>query len=72
MHTVMYEEIPCCVLGQDNDLIIVSFRGPSGIRLSKVSVVAARRAEQEGLEDRSKGRSKGYLVKVQEEKGLTG
>ena len=45
MHTVMYEEIACGVLGQGNYLIIVSFRGPSGIRLGKVSVVAAARDE---------------------------
>ena len=51
---------------QDYDLIPVSFRGPSGIRLGKVSVVdsgGARRAELEGLEDKSE---------VQGEKGLTG
>ena len=37
MHSVMYEEIACCVFGQDNDLILVPFRGPLGIRLGKVS-----------------------------------
>ena len=66
MHPVMYEEIACCVFEQDYDLILVPFRGPSGIRLGKVSVVdsgGARRAELEGLEDKSE---------VQGEKGLTG
>ena len=64
MHPVMYEEIVCCVFEQDYDLIPVSFRGPSGIRLGKVSVVDSggpRRAELEGLEDKSE---------VQGEKGL--
>ena len=45
MHPVMYEEIACDVLGQGNYLIIVPFRGPLGIRLGKVSVVAAARDE---------------------------
>ena len=45
MHSVMYEEIACCVFGQDNDLILVPFRGPLGIRLGKVSVVVAARDE---------------------------
>ena len=61
MHTVMYKEIACCVLGQGNNLIIISFRGPSGIRLGKVSVVdsgGARRAELEGLEDGARYRGR--------------
>ena len=41
MHPVMYEEIVCCVFEQDYDLIPVSFRGPSGIRLGKVSATMA-------------------------------
>ena len=54
MHPVMYKEIACCVFEQDYDLILVPFRGPSGIRLGKVSVVdsgGAIRAELEGLEE---------------------
>ena len=61
MHPVMYEEIACCVFEQDYDLILVSFRGPSGIRLGKVSVVdsgGARRAELEGLEDGARYRGR--------------
>jgi hypothetical protein len=61
MHTVMYEEIACCVFEQDYDLILVSFRGPSGIRLGKVSVVDsgdARRAELEGLVDKERYRGR--------------
>ena len=42
MHTVMYEKIDCCVFEQDYDLILVPFRGPSGIRLGKVSVACFR------------------------------
>ena len=61
MHPVMYEEIACCVFEQDYDLIPVSFRGPSGIRLGKVSVVdsgGAIRAELEGLEDGARYRGR--------------
>ena len=45
MDTVMYEEFACNMLWQENYFIIVPFRGPSGIRLGKVSVVAAARDE---------------------------
>ena len=58
MHTVMYEEIDCSVLGLGNDLIIIPCRGPLGIRLGKVSVVAAARDEPSGRDWRS---TKGYL-----------
>ena len=72
MHTVMYEEIDCSVLGLGNDLIIIPCRGPLGIRLGKVSVVAAARDEPSGRDWRR--RNEGYLRQgdptVQEEKGL--
>ena len=42
MHPVMYEEIACCVFEQDYDLILVPFRGPSGIRLGKVSDIITK------------------------------
>ena len=37
MHTVMYEEIDCGVFGLGYDLIIISCRGPLGVRLGQVS-----------------------------------
>ena len=59
MHTVMYEEIDCGVFGLGYDLIIISCRGPLGVRLGQVSVVAAARDEPSGRDWRR--RTKGYL-----------
>ena len=59
MHTVMYEEIDCGVFGLGYNLIIISCRGPLGVRLGQVSVVAAARDEPSGRDWRR--RTKGYL-----------
>ena len=45
MHAVMYEEIDCGVFGLGYDRIIISCRGPLGVRLDKVNVAAAARDE---------------------------
>ena len=73
MLTVMFEK-NFSVLKMGINLMIYFLQRPFRIQAwtGQCGGGGARRAEQEGLEDRSKGRSKGYLVKVQEEKGLTG
>ena len=58
MDTVMYEEFAYNMFWQENYfiIVIVPFRGPSGIWLGRVSVVAAARDEPSSRDWRTRAR----------------